>query len=92
MKIRFLTPGEAYDRLPEAKKRLVQQWIGTDLCPARDGYRSTFDMRDAFKETGQYITPNEMRGALDAAGYQPIRGTGKWYEPVYTARLKSTRH
>jgi len=92
MKIRFHTPSEAYNRLPEAKKQFVQQWIGAHLCPAKDGYLCTFDMRSVFKETGQYITPDEMQGALDAAGYKPIRGTGKWYEPVYTARVKSTRH
>jgi len=48
------------------RSTLFSSGLPHTCVPAKDGYLSTFDTRDAFKETGQYITPDEMRGALDA--------------------------
>lgn len=65
----------AYLRLPDTQKVVVQRWLRREL---RDmdvaGLYSGYSLKHIFEgiSGGSYLTNGEMKGAMLAAGYEPV--------------------
>ena len=65
----------AYRMLPEEQKAALQGWIGQQLVPAPlAGPRCSYALKHVFHRLpdGFYVTNGEWKGAMLAAGFEPV--------------------
>jgi hypothetical protein len=66
---------EEYEKLSDADKATLLQWIADSIEPAQTVYKSTsYSLKHAFEESsvGFYITNGQIKGAMKAAGYAAV--------------------
>lgn len=75
-----------YDALPEEEKAIVQDWIAKHISPRKtvNGRITSYGLKHRLTaDTGLYIFNGVMKGAMDAAGYQPVRSLDlNWSWPI----------
>ncbi len=64
-----------YEGLTEAEKEVLRAWIAVAMKPAgRVGPSTSYVMKHDFETAGgSYVTNGQMKGAMLAAGYQPVK-------------------
>ncbi len=71
-----------FSSLSEGEKHRVLTWIGTEIHPAKRENRiwSSYSLKEEFERSpvGFYVTNGQFKGAMEAAGHLPTKGTVTW--------------
>ena len=65
----------SYERLTDEKKAAIQGWFGRELVPMDvAGLYGSYSLKHVFEGIpgGFYLTNGEMKGAMLAAGFEPV--------------------
>lgn len=70
---RIIDPPTEFDDLPENKKQFLLEWISDNLLPIGGiNYKySSYSIKHWIeRDTGDYFTNGQLKGAMKAAGYK----------------------
>ena len=92
-----------YGCMPDALKTAVQQWIKLTIQPAKRVYdkRNSYGLKHDFERSAPgiscaYMTNGQFKGAMLAAGYEPVdRSEDEWHfkiQPRSPLRPYSKKH